>query len=180
MRPLLRTLALMTLLVLPATAAAQTLAARDLVALTKAGLSDDVLIAMIEADNAVFWLGYAQVLELRKQGLSERVLIKMIESRTPRSTPQAPQVLTVNQGAAPTEPTPVVVTQTVTQKVYVEAPEPQREYVQVPVYVPVAVREPRERVREPEPVYWGFNGQRRPDTWQEPAKKGPPARPGGR
>lgn len=164
----------MTLMVVPVTAAAQTLAARDLVALTKAGLSDDVLIAMIEAENAVFWLGYAQVLELRKQGLSERVLIKMIESKNPRPAPQA---INVAQTAAPTASTPVVVTQTVTQEVYVEAPQPQREYIQVPIYVPVA---PRERLREPEPVYWGFNGQRRPDTWQEPAKTGPPPRPGGR
>src|SRR5690606_29024948 len=80
------------------------------------------------------------------------------------------------------EPRQVVVQQTVVQEVHVEAPKPQRvrerEYVQVPVYVPVAVR-PRVPVKEPEPVYWGFGGQRRPDTWKEPEKPNPPKKPTG-
>lgn len=170
MRPLLRTLAVLTLLMLPATAASQTLTARDLVALTQAGLGDEVLIALIEADSAVFNLGYLEVLELRRQGLSERVLVAMIESK---NAPRPP----VRTEAAPR---PVIVNQTVTQEVRVETPpsHPQTQYVPVPVYVPVQVR-PRVPEKEPEPVYWGFGGQRRPDSWQEPPRTTPPARPGG-
>lgn len=170
MRPLLRTLIVMTLVVLPVTAASQTLTVRDLVALNQAGLGDEVLIALIEADNAVFNLGYAEVLDLRKQGLSERVLVKMIESKTARRPAERTE----------SAPRPVIVNQTVTQEVRVEAPQPppQTQYVQVPVYIPVQVR-PRVPEKEPEPVYWGFGGKRRPDSWQEPPRKTPPARPGG-
>lgn len=185
MRPLFRTLVAVTLLAVPSTAAAQlqapnqTLAARDLVALHQAGLGDEVLIALIESNYAVFNLGYVEIVELRKQGLSERVLIKMIESKT---APPRPRAEPEREQAAPT---PVVVHQTVTQEVRVEAPRAprEREYVQVPVYVPVPVR-PREPVKEPEPVYWGFNGQRRPDAWKEAPKEElkkdvPPKKPSG-
>lgn len=184
MRPLLRTVVVVTLLAVPVTAAAQlqapnqNLAARDLVALHQAGLGDEVLIALIESNYAVFNLGYVEIVELRKQGLSERVLIKMIESKTapppPRAAPEREQ----------TAPPPVVVHQTVTQEVRVEAPRAprEREYVQVPVYVPVPVR-PREPVKDPEPVYWGFNGQRRPDAWKETPREEkkdvPPRKPSG-
>lgn len=179
MRPLVRTLAAVTLLALPATVGAQTqqsnqpLAVRDLVALHQAGLGDDVLVALIEAHNAVFNLGYVEIVDLRKQGLSERVLIKMIEAKAappqPRTVPERAQ--------AP--PTPVVVHQTVTQEVHVTAPRAEPQYVRVPVYVPVAVG-PREPVKEPEPVYWGFGGKRRPDAWDEAPKKDvPPKKPSG-
>lgn len=171
MRPLTRTFVVATLLLLPITAAAQTLTIRDLVALNQAGLGDEVLIALIEADGAVFQLGPLDVLELKKQGLSDPVLIRMIQTARLAPTPSR---------TAPVPP--VVVQQTVVQDVHVEAPRPQREreYVQVPVYVPVVVQ-PRRPVKEPEPVYWGFGGQRRPDSWA-PSKTTPekPKPTGGR
>jgi len=170
MRPLARTFVVATLLLLPITAAAQTLTIRDLVALNQAGLGDAVLIALIEADGAVFRLGPLDVLELKKQGLSDPVLTKMIQTTrlAPVPPPAAPP-----QDNRPPVPS-VVVLQTVVQEVHVDAPRPQREreYVQVPVYVPVVVQ-PRRPVKEPEPVYWGFGGQRRPDAWQEPARTTP-------
>jgi len=189
MRPLLRTLVVVTLLVLPAAAVAQTLTTRDLVALAQAGLSDDVLVAMIEADRTVFRLQPLDVLELKRQGLSDRVLVRMIETAIPPAVPAPAMPPRDSQPVADAPPPearsrpeaapPVVVTQTVVQKVRVEAPRPQREVVQVPVYVPVVTR-PRVPVKEPEPVYWGFGGQRRPDTWKEPVKPDPqPKRPAG-
>ncbi len=155
MRPLSRAFVVATLLLMPITAAAQTLTIRDLVALTQAGLGDEVLVALIEADGAVFRLGPLDVIELKKQGLSDPLLIKMIQTARPAPPPLA------------TPTPPVVVQQTVVQEVHVEAPRTQweREYVQVPVYVPVVVQ-PRRPVREPEPVYWGFGGKRRPDSWE--------------
>lgn len=176
MRPLLRTLVVATLLAVPLSASAQlqapnqNLSARDLVALHQAGLGDDVLIALIESNYAMFNLGYVEIVDLRRQGLSERVLIKMIESRV---APPRPRAVPEREQAAST---PVVVHQTVTQEVRVEAPRAprEREYVPVPVYVAVPVH-PREPVREPEPVYWGFNGHRRPDAWKE----SPPKKPSG-
>jgi hypothetical protein len=197
MRPLTRTFVVTTLLLLPLTASAQTLTIRDLLALHHAGLGDDVLIAMIEVDKPVFALFPLDVLDLRKQGLTDRVIVKMIETRrivvpavptpvaaVPVPAPATPSVRPDDQPddrPAPrprqSSPPPVIVEQTVVQEVRVEAPRQQeREYVQVPVYIPVAVR-PRVPVKEPEPVYWGFGGQRRPDTWQDPPKSTTPPTP---
>jgi hypothetical protein len=194
MRPLARTFVVAALLLLPITATAQTLTIRDLVALNQAGLGDDVLIALIEADGSVFRLSPLDVLELKKQGLSDPLLIKMIQTVKPAPLPPPPAPPRDSHARyddpdpspapRPAAPPPVVVQQTVVQEVRVEAPRQprEREYVQVPVYVPVAVQ-PRRPVKEPEPVYWGFGGQRRPDSW-EPAKTTPdkpkPAGGGGR
>ncbi len=173
---------------LPATTVAQTLTTRDLVALAQAGLGDEVLMAMIEADQTVFRLLPLDVLELKRQGLSDRVLIRMIETARPSAVPAPAMPPRDSQPVATAppqelrrhtdEPRPVIVQQTVVQEVHVQAPPQrrEREYVQVPVYVPVVTR-PRVPVKEPEPVYWGFGGQRRPDAWKEPEKKDPPKKP---
>lgn len=180
MRPLFRTLLAVTLMTMPVIAAAQTLTVRDLVALSQAGLGDEVLIALIDADKAVFQLGPYDVLDLRKQGLSDAVLVHMIETGISRTTPALLPVRdrpVGNQDPAPRsarDVAPVVVTQTVRQEVRVETPEPR--YVQVPVYVPIQVR-PREPEKVPEPVYWGFGGQRRPDSWKD--NRDVPKKPGG-
>jgi hypothetical protein len=64
---------------LPVTARAVT--ADDLVALTRAGLSDEVLLALIDADQTIFDLRADQVLALKQAGLSDAVLRKMLGSR---------------------------------------------------------------------------------------------------
>lgn len=185
MRPLTRTFVVATLLLLPLTASAQTLTVRDLLALHQAGLGDDVLIAMIEVDKPVFTLYPLDVLDLRKQGLTDRVIVKMIETRR-IVAPVVPALLPAVPLPAPATPpeAPVIVEQTVVQEVRVEAPRGRQEvrreteYIQVPVYVPVAVAvRPHVPVKEPEPVYWGFGGQRRPDAWQDPPKTTTPPKP---
>jgi hypothetical protein len=185
MRPLTRAFVVGTLLLLPLTASAQTLTIRDLLALHNAGLGDDVLIAMIEVDKPVFTLYPLDVLDLRKQGLTDRVIVKMIETRrvVAPAVPALLPAVPLPAPATPPEP-PVVVEQTVVQDVRVEAPRARQEvrreteYIQVPVYVPVAVAvRPRVPVKEPEPVYWGFGGQRRPDAWQDPPKTTMPPKP---
>lgn len=179
MRHSLRTAAFLTVAIssftmVPASSSAQNLTARDLVALAQAGLGDEVLIALIDADTVVFRMGYAEVLDLRKQGLSERVLVRMIRTESePRIRPVRTPVREQS-----TSPEPVVIHQTIKQEVIVEAPrvQPQREYVAVPVYVAVPTR-PREPEKAPEPVYWGFGGQRRPDSW--PDRPATTSKPGG-
>lgn len=52
----------------------------DLVELSRAGLSDDVLVALIEADHTVFNLDAPRILDLCAQGLSERVITAMLRS----------------------------------------------------------------------------------------------------
>lgn len=66
---------------------------RDLVALAQGGLSDDVLVALVEADGTEFALDAAQILELRRQGVSERVILAMLRNsrRAAPARDDAPQ-----------------------------------------------------------------------------------------
>jgi hypothetical protein len=191
MRPLARTFVAASFLLLPLTASAQTLTIRDLVALHQSGLGEDVLIALIEVDKPIFTLFPNDVLDLRKQGLTDRVIVKMIETRkvlapaVPAMAPAVAPVVASERQESPRPPAPappVVVEQTVVQEVRVEAPRVRQEvrreteYIQVPVYVP-AVVPPRIPVKEPEPVYWGYGGKRRPDAWQDAPKTTSPPKP---
>lgn len=76
----LRVLLLVALAVcVPATAHAVTV--RDIIELSKAGLSDEVLIALIDADRTIFTLDAEQILDLKNAGVGEKVLLKMLATR---------------------------------------------------------------------------------------------------
>jgi hypothetical protein len=64
---------------------------RDLVALAQAGLSDEVLVALVQADDTVFPLDAPRILELRDQGLSERVILAMLKNGRGTVRTSAPQ-----------------------------------------------------------------------------------------
>ena len=153
------------LLALPA-ARAEAVTIRDVIELTKAGLSDDVLLALIEVDRTVFTIDTPTLKMLKDAGVSEPVIIAMI--RSGRSTPPEAQVLPEPQ---PVEvaPPPAVEPQAVEppQPVVREVPVPVP--VAVPVAVPVVVA-PERRTRH-ECVhyeYWGFGGKLRPDAYAPP------------
>jgi hypothetical protein len=155
----------------PGTASAAT-TPDQLVALSRAGLDDDILIALIETDGSIFHLTVDDIIELHRQGLSSRVIRAMIETArmsNPAPVARAPEA---QRSDAPppvrTEqpPAPVIVNQIVTQEV--ETPVVHQA---VPVYVPVFVRRPEPPRPEP-PVYWGWGGKRRPDSWDDGASGG--------
>lgn len=176
------TAALLVLLLGPAVGNAYAVTVRDLVALSKEGVSDAVLIALIETDGSRFEMTPDLVRAVRAQGLSDTVIIAMIRTRPilppvkePAVAPHAPSPVPQPE-AEPPAPQPVIiqappvnVTQTVTQRVEVPYERP-REIEHVPVYVPVYVAVPTRpaEVKKEEPVYWGWGGQRRPDAWKEP------------
>lgn len=168
---------------------AEAVSVRDIIELSKAGLSEPVLLALIEVDRSIFAIDTATLKQLKAAGVSEAVIVAMIrsgrENRDPFPRPEAepePQPL-----AAP-EPQVVVIDH------HDPAPEPQPYPVAVPVYVPVAAAHDgrrrqddtvtttlstdqglvRARVPVPancvkaEPVYWGFGGKLRPGSWQPP------------
>lgn len=56
----------------------------DIVQLAQAGLSDEVLIALIQTDNTVYPLDAGRILELRAAGVSEAVIIAMLRNGRPR------------------------------------------------------------------------------------------------
>jgi len=81
---------LVALLLAPAIASAITL--QDVVTLSKAGVSDAVLLAMIERDRTIFAIDAEQLLALRREGVSEPVVLAMLKSgrEEPAPTPTAP------------------------------------------------------------------------------------------
>src|SRR5687767_10171074 len=99
-------IALMVLTV-PATARAVTLT--DIIALSRAGVADVVLSALIDADRTIFTLTPDQILELRGAGVSDAVVLKMIGTRQefeptppPIVEPSAPPLVVER------EPAPIV------------------------------------------------------------------------
>ena len=160
---------------------------RDLLNLKAAGLSDDILIALIETDGSIFRLSADDIISLHKQGLSERVVLAMIDTarRALAAVPQFPEPQS-DLAALPQEATepPVTVNVPQTNEQIVEVPVPQ--VVEVPVVIPVAVPvvipvviKDKDRDRHPDggrsqPVFWGYGGQQRPDSW--PVTRTPPPR----
>lgn len=178
MRLLLRlTLATVVLAAAAGRASAATTAAQ-LIELSRAGLSDDILIALIQTDGSVFALTAQDILALHRAGLSDRVILAMQATARKRvplpapaddQTPPAPERVERIERVERVEvvqPPPVVnVTQTVTQRVEPPAAYGYTPYglpIGLPVYLP-----PRVTPRPEPPVYWGWGGKRRPDSWDD-------------
>jgi hypothetical protein len=88
----------------PATAHAVTV--RDIIELSKAGLSDEVLIALIDADRTIFTLDTEQILDLKNAGVGEKVLLKMLATRrefepAPSTDDRVDQPLSGQTGSQP-------------------------------------------------------------------------------
>jgi hypothetical protein len=63
-------------LMLPGSARAVTL--DDIVALSKAGVSSEILIAVIDADRTIFNLTPGEIVNLKKAGVPNDVILKML------------------------------------------------------------------------------------------------------
>lgn len=69
---------------------AEAVTIRDLIELSKAGLSDTVLLALIEVDRSVFTIDTATLKQLKDAGVSDAVIVALIRSgRQPRPEPAA-------------------------------------------------------------------------------------------
>jgi hypothetical protein len=116
MRRLFLPLALLAVLLPAAEARAVTIA--DIIELSRAGLSDDVIVELIEVQGRIYSLDAERILEIRQAGVSERVILAMLRSgRRPEERPASPAVpktpqAPVAQGGLP----PIVVV--------IEAPAP--------------------------------------------------------
>jgi len=178
--------------------AAEALTIRDVIELSRAGLSDDVILALIEVDGGVYPTDAATLKQLKTSGVSDRVMIALVRSGRERvEPPPVPQALPVSE---PPEPQVVVIDHHDPVERVREVP------VAVPVYIPVQTGSRRRlhdagRVQggpfdasnfvpfqsgppaarpvapKSEPVYWGWGGKRRPDTWDPaPGEVKPPDR----
>lgn len=150
----------------PAAVGAQTLTTRDIVTLNKAGLGEEVLVALIEVHRSVFPVDGDTLKMLKDAGVPQNVIVAMV--RSGRDIPQPdpltePQEPVVTRPAA-TPPQVVVIEHQSEDRGVREVAVP----VAFPVYVPVRVHRPRsvEPIRQVEPVFWGFGGKLRPDAWK--------------
>jgi hypothetical protein len=74
-----RVLSLVLAIALAPTAAAA-LTVQDVVALSKAGVAESVMLAMIDRDKTIFALDAAEVIALQRDGVSERVVMALLKS----------------------------------------------------------------------------------------------------
>jgi hypothetical protein len=172
---------------------AEAISVRDVIELSKAGLSEPVLLALIEVDRSIFAIDTASLKQLKAAGVSDTVIVAMIRSGRPAApSPQELQPQPMPEPAPPADPPqPQVVVID-----HHDAPAPQP--VAYPVYVPV-VANPyavnpygvgrrhdntvtttistdqgivKARVPVPpncvkaQPVFWGFDGKLRPGSWE--------------
>jgi len=72
----------------PAPASAVTIS--DIVALSKAGVSEAVIVALITRDKTIFTMSAEEMLALKKEGVGETVLIAMLRSGRDDVPPPAP------------------------------------------------------------------------------------------
>lgn len=159
-------------------ARAEAVTAKDIIDLTRAGLGEEVLLALIEVDGSLFTIDTDTLKSLKSAGVTDRVIEAMVRSgRTTQATPPSPAF-----EPQPAQPQVVVIEH--------ERPVVQQVAVPVPVYVPVYSRlrrydqhaqqvqpfdpspgfgadaPPQYRQKPVEPVYWGWGGKLRPDAWK--------------
>ena len=165
---------------------AEALTIRDVIELTRAGLGDEVLLALIEVDRAVYSIDTATLKQLKAAGVSERVIVALVRSGRevppePAAAPvaeeqPAPQVVVIDhRDEQPAQVIERVREVPVAVPVYVAVSPARRHRVNAPVdnvtFVPFEFGFPASRTidaterRRAEPVYWGFGGKLRPDAW---------------
>ena len=82
--------AVLVLAVLPATTASA-VTVPEIVSLTKAGVSEQIILAVIERDKTIFSIGPDQLMALQKEGVTDLVILAMLRSgRQDLPMPPAP------------------------------------------------------------------------------------------
>jgi hypothetical protein len=104
MRIMVPLFVLAALIPIPASA----ITVQEVIALSKAGVSDDVVVALIEQDSTIFSVDATQAIALKREGVTERVVLAML--RNGRQTPPpVPGAAPESPPAPPTEPSLLVV-----------------------------------------------------------------------
>jgi len=183
-----RTVFTLMAVVVLAAGRAEAVTIRDVIELSKAGLSEQVLLALIEVDRSVFAIDTATLKQLKEAGVTDPVIVAMIKSGRPRipdpvpapipttepAPRSAPEVIVIDHHDTPA-PAPVVVPYPVAVPVYLTSPSRgfnNRETVTQTIHTDEGLVRARLPVPQncvkAEPVYWGFGGKLRPDSWQPP------------
>jgi hypothetical protein len=179
--------------VLTVAARADAITLTEIMQLTKAGVDEDVLLALIEVDQRVFSIDPDTIKELKAAGVSPRVIVAIVKSgRGPQAQPEP--AIEVAPAPDPPQPQVVVVDRPVIHEVPVAVPvyvavgdyrygrhytrtnSTYRPSLTLPPSPPIStvsplVERPEPTRKQSEPVYWGWGGKLRPDAWQPTPKK---------
>ena len=147
----------------------------ELFTLKANGLSDDILVALIESDGSVFQLLPDDVVVLYRRGLSEKVLLAMIATAR-RAVPQPQPEVTITP--TPMQQTMIQPFQLVNSspvEVYVPVSTPVTVYTAVTPLIPHRIDrfDRLDGLDHSKPVYWGFGGELRPGSWTTPVQRAP-------
>ena len=119
---------------------AEAVTVRDVIELSKAGLSDSVLLALIDVDRSVFAIDAATLKQLKSGGVSDAVIVAMIKSGRETRAEDAMPPLVQEQAPMPDAPEP--------------APQPAAPpavpypvAVPVPIYIAVPIAAPTAALR---------------------------------
>ena len=170
---------------------AEAVTIRDVIELSKAGLSETVLLALIEVDRSVFTIDTPALKQLKEAGVTDAVIVALIRSGrtppqpqpmpdpvpeiTPETRPQHEVIVIEHQAPAPT-PAPIAIPYPVAVPVYMTGPSrrlsrhdtiPTTFVTDVGGVVTARVPIPANCVKA-QPVYWGFGGKLRPGSWEPP------------
>ena len=89
---------------------AEAVTIRDVIELSKAGLSEQVLLALIEVDRGVFAIDTATLKQLKEAGVSDAVIVALIRSgRTPPPEPSWRRARPTAGAQQPREPEVIVI-----------------------------------------------------------------------
>lgn len=99
-----RILSVLGLVAVLAATPAHALTVEDVIGLTRAGASDAVIMAKIDADGTVFRLTVEEILELKSTGVSDAVITYMINSGKLEVEATAPEVSTPAQSEVQSDP----------------------------------------------------------------------------
>jgi hypothetical protein len=119
-------------MVLLTATAALAVTPKDLIELTRAGLSDDVLVALIEADQGGVRLDAAQILMMRNAGVSERVILALLQEQRRQADAAAAAAAIESQAVEPAPVPEPVAAPAQTAPVVIQQQVP----VAVPIFIP--------------------------------------------
>jgi hypothetical protein len=122
--------AVLALAVSLAAGRAEAVTVRDVIELSKAGLSDSVLLALIDVDRSVFSIDPTTLKQLKSAGVSDPVIVAMIRSGRERVEEAMPPVAQ--------EPAPQPAPQEPAQPAAAQ-PAPYPIEIPIPVYIAVPV-----------------------------------------
>ena len=163
---------------------AEALTIRDVIELTRAGVGDDVLLALIEVDRGVYAIDTETLKRLKAAGVSERVMVALVRSgreilaeQMPAANPEpatapAPQVVVIDhrddtervRGRCPLAVRGIHPVRAVRRAIAHRSVRAQ----DLSTFLPFQTGPPPRRLepQQTEPFYWGFAGSSGPDAWQ--------------